>query len=117
MELFLNWHNSLFVVPTILALQEKGEQIRDMQVERALGHLTGLTPKQEKVIRSMANSIVNHLLHLPIINLKEYANTSQGHLYTEILQNLFDLDVKEEGKRPNLMLKKSHKQGYHRRAE
>lgn len=116
MELFLKWHNSLFVVPTILALQQKGEQIRDMQVERALEHLSGLTPKQEKVVRSMANSIVNHLLHLPIINLKEYANTSQGHLYTEILQNLFDLNVREDGERPNLMLKKNQKQGYHRRA-
>ena len=117
MELFLKWHNSLFVVPTILALQEKGEQIRDLQVERALGHLSGLTPKQEKVIRSMANSIVNHLLHVPIINLKEYANTSQGHLYTEILQNLFDLNVGEEAKRPSLMASKSQGQAYHRRAE
>ncbi len=117
MELFLKWHNSLYVVPTILALQQKGEQIRDLQVERALGHLTGLTPKQEKVIRSMANSIVNHLLHLPIINLKEYANTSQGHLYTEILQNLFDLKVSEEAERPSLMANKSQGQAYHRRAE
>jgi len=117
MELFLKWHNSLFVIPTILALQEKGEQIRDLQVERALGHFSGLTPKQEKVIRSMANSIVNHLLHVPIVNLKEYANTSQGHLYTEILQNLFDLNVKEAGKRPSLILKKSQEHGYHRRAK
>ncbi|HBV86367.1 MAG TPA: glutamyl-tRNA reductase [Desulfosporosinus sp.] len=117
MELFLKWHNTLYVVPTILALQEKGEKIRDLQVERALTHLSGLTPKQEKVIRSMANSIVNHLLHVPIINLKEYANTSQGHLYTEILQNLFDLNVRQEGSRPSLILKKSQGQGHHRRAE
>ncbi|EHQ88376.1 glutamyl-tRNA reductase [Desulfosporosinus youngiae] len=117
MDLFLKWHNSLFVIPTILALQEKGEQIRDLQVKRALEHLSGLTPKQEKAIRSMANSIVNHLLHLPIVNLKEYANTSQGHLYTEILQNLFDLDVNEAGTRPSLIVKKSQEQGFHRRAE
>ena len=99
--------------------QEKGEQIRDIQVERALEHFSGLTPKQEKVIRSMANSIVNHLLHVPIINLKEYANTSQGHLYTEILQNLFDLNVNDvkEGERPKLMVNKSQAQVYHRRAK
>jgi len=46
----------------------------------------------------MANSIVNQLLHTPIMNLKKYADTRQGHLYTEILQNLFDLDVDEETK-------------------
>lgn len=116
MELFLKWHNTQSVVPTILALQKKGEQIRDLQVERALEHFSGLTPKQEKVIRSMANSIVNHLLHIPIINLKEYANTSQGHLYAEVFQNIFDLNVGEEGARRN-MTKKRHAQGCHRRAE
>ena len=96
---FLKWHNSLFVVPTIVALQQKGQKIKELQLERAFERLGGLTPKQEKVVRSMANSIVNHLLHVPITNLKEYASTSQGHLYTEILQNLFDLDVENEEKR------------------
>jgi len=103
MLIFLKWHNSLFIVPTILALQQKGQEIKDFQVERALEHLGGLTPKQEKIIRSMASSIVNQLLYVPITNLKEYATTNQGHLYAEILQNLFDLDVREEAERPSLM--------------
>ncbi|MGI6120141.1 MAG: glutamyl-tRNA reductase [Desulfosporosinus sp.] len=104
---FLKWHNSLFVVPTIIALQQKGKAIKDAQVEQALRHLKGLTPKQEKIIRSMANSIVNKLLYIPITNLKEYANTSQGHLYTEILQNLFDLDVLEETKWSSSMVNRN----------
>lgn len=99
MELFLKWHNSLYVVPTISALQQKGQKMKDALLERSLERLGELTPKQEKIIRSMANSIVNHILHVPITNLKEYATTSQGHLYTEILQNLFDLDNIEEAKR------------------
>ncbi|HUS88049.1 MAG TPA: glutamyl-tRNA reductase, partial [Desulfosporosinus sp.] len=103
---------------TILALQQKGQKIKDAQVERALEHLGELTPKQEKIIRSMANSIVNHLLHTPITNLKEYATTSQGHLYTEILQNIFDLDVKEEAKRPRSMANQNPGHvHHHRRAE
>ena len=118
MLLFLKWHNSLTVVPTILALQEKGKTIKDALLSRALERLGGLTPNQEKVVTSMANSIVNHLLHLPITNLKEYANTSQGHLYTEILQNLFDLEIEEEGKRPNLTVNQNPGQmHHHRRAE
>ncbi len=117
MLLFLKWHNSLFVVPTIVALQQKGQQIKEMQLNRALERLNGLTPKQEKIVRSMANSIVNHLLHIPITNLKEYATTSQGHLYTEILQNLFDLDVEGENKRQVTAM--NHKAGhvFHGRAE
>ena len=116
MLIFLKWHNSLFVIPTISALQHKGQTTKDALLERALDQLGELTPKQEKVIRSMANSIVNHLLHTPITNLKEYATTSQGHLYTEILQNLFDLDVKEEAKRPSLIVKQHPGHMGHRRA-
>lgn len=93
---FLKWHNSLYAVPTIVALQRRGEQVRDVMLESALSKLGDLNPKHEKVIRSLANSIVTHLLHAPIRNLKEAANTSQGHLYTEILQNLFSLTVEEE---------------------
>lgn len=96
---FMKWHNSLFVVPTIVALQHRGDEIRNVQLEHALSKLGGLTDKQEKVIRSMANSIVNQLLHTPITNLKELATTRQGHLYTEILQNLFSLDVDEKSVR------------------
>jgi len=117
MLIFLKWHNSLFVVPTILALQQKGQRIKEMQLERAFEHLSGLTSKQEKIVRSMANSIVNHLLHVPITNLKEYATTSQGHLYTEILQNLFDLEVAEENKRPVKLLDQHPGHVHHGRAE
>ncbi|HWQ40424.1 MAG TPA: glutamyl-tRNA reductase [Desulfosporosinus sp.] len=118
MLLFTKWLNSLFVVPTIVALQQKGQKTKNAQLSRALERLGELTPNQEKIISSMANSIVNHLLHGAIKNLKEYATTSQGHLYTEILQNLFDLDVAEEEKRPGLMLKHNSEHAHHhRRAE
>lgn len=118
MLLFIKWHNSLFVVPTIVALQQKGQQIKDLQLDRAMERLGGLTPKQEKIVRSMANSIVNHLLHIPITNLKEYATTNQGHLYTEILQNLFALEVEGENKR-QVKTVNHHKAGhmFHGRAE
>jgi glutamyl-tRNA reductase len=107
MDNFLKWHNSLFVIPTIVALQRKGEQIKNALLVNALDKLGELSPKQDKVIRSLANSIVTHLLHAPITNLKEVANSSQGHLYTEILQNLFNLEVDEESSRQGLMAQES----------
>lgn len=99
MTQFLKWHNSLFVIPTIVALQQRAEEIKTSLLTSALDKLGEISPKQEKVVRSLANSIVTHLLHAPITNLKEFANSSQGHLYTEILQNLFNLEVDEEGSR------------------
>jgi glutamyl-tRNA reductase len=99
MSAFLKWHNSLFVVPTLVALKERGNTIKEVELERALARLGTLTDKQQKVISSLANSIVNQLLHEPITNLKEYAGTHQGHLYTEILQNLFNLEVEGQAAR------------------
>ncbi|MDK2986027.1 MAG: glutamyl-tRNA reductase [Clostridia bacterium] len=96
---FFKWLGSLFVVPTIVALRDKAEKIKQSELNRAFNRLAPLTDREKKVIGSMANSIVKQLLHDPIINLKKYANTSQGHLYSEILQNLFDLEVEGQKKK------------------
>jgi len=96
--IFLKWLNTQFVTPTIVALKQKGEEIKEAELTKAFNKLGNLTEKEKKVISSLAHSVVNQLLHDPIINLKAYANTNHGHLYTEILQNLFNLEV--EGQRP-----------------
>lgn len=90
---FLTWLSSQFVVPTITALTGMGDSIKQKELTRAYNRLGELTLREQKIISSMANSIVKQLLHLPVIRLKEYASTSEGHLYTEVLQNLFDLEV------------------------
>lgn len=100
-DVFFKWLGTLFVVPTIVALRDKANAIKERELERALRRLPRLSDKEKKVVCSLANSIVNQLIHSPIVNLKEYANTRQGHLYTEVLQNLFDLDVPDEENRLN----------------
>lgn len=94
---FNNWLNTLFVVPTIVALKEKAESIKKAELTRAFNRLGTVTAREEKVITSLANSIVNQLLHDPIIELKASACNQQGHLVTEILQNLFRLSVANDG--------------------
>jgi glutamyl-tRNA reductase len=95
---FLKWLNSLFVVPTIIALKEKGESIKEKELERVLRKLPGLSEKERKIVGSLANSIINQMLHDPIVQIRHYAATHQGHLYSEVLQNLFCLEV--QGQRP-----------------
>ncbi|MDH7576332.1 MAG: glutamyl-tRNA reductase [Bacillota bacterium] len=90
---FLKWLSTLSVVPTIRVLQEKGEEIKEAELRRYLRRLGKLDPRSEKIIRGLANSIINKLLHTPIIRLKEYACKHEGHLYSQILENLFDLKV------------------------
>jgi glutamyl-tRNA reductase len=90
---FGKWLNSRHTVPVIQALCKKGEEIRDAELEKAMKKLGPLTEKEEKILRSMASSIATKLVNTPIVQLREYAQTDQGHLYTQILRNLFDLPV------------------------
>ncbi|MCW2278467.1 glutamyl-tRNA reductase [Heliophilum fasciatum] len=90
---FLKWLNSLFVVPTIVALKAKGEEVRKKELERVLGRMKDLPEKDQKTISALASSIVNQLLHDPITQIRHYAASPDGHLYSEILQNLFGLAI------------------------
>lgn len=93
LEGFMKWLGTQFVVPTISSLKKLGDQIKQKELRRALNRLGEISDHDRKVVGSLANSIVNQLLHIPVTRLKEYALTPEGHLYTEVLQNLFDLDV------------------------
>jgi len=93
---FWKWLSMQFVTPTIAALKKRGEEIRQKEMQKAYNRLGNITEREKKIISSMTNSIVNQLLHDPVMELKKSALTKQGHLYTEILQNLFNLDVPKE---------------------
>lgn len=97
LEEFNNWLSTLYVIPVVKALKQFGEQIKEAELKRAFNRLGTVSPREEKVIRSLASSIVNQLLHFPVVNLKEIAATNQGHLYAEVLKKLFELQVEGDG--------------------
>lgn len=90
---FMSWLGTQYVVPTIAALKQRGEEIKEHELKRALNRLEKLSEHDRKVISALAGSIVNQILHTPVTQLKSYALTAEGHLYTRIMQNLFCLDV------------------------
>lgn len=93
LEKFMKWHGTQFVIPTVTALKNWGEEIKQKELQRALNRLGNLSEHDQKVVSSLANSIINQILHVPVTQLKKYALTVEGHLYTEIMQNLFELEV------------------------
>lgn len=96
LDQFMQWLSMQFVVPTIAALKQRGEEIKQKELRRALNRLGELSEHDRKVVSSLANSIVNQLLHVPVTQLKAYALTTEGHLYTKVLQNLFKLEIPGE---------------------
>lgn len=91
-EEFARWQGSLFVVPTVSALKRRGEEIKQKELMRAFNRLGDVSEHERKVIGSLANAIVNQLLHTPVTQLKDYALTDKGQIYTEALNKLFCLD-------------------------
>jgi len=93
--LYLDWLRGLDAVPTIVSLRDRLEAIRQMELEKALGKLGGLTSEQQATIASMTQAMVNKILHQPMTELKRQAAQQNGHVYTSVLRRLFGLEEKE----------------------
>lgn len=93
---FIDWINGLQVLPTIIKLRDKMEDIKSGELERAYHKLGSLSPEQKKVIDSLADRIIDKVLHGPISGLKKESSTSVGMLYSETIQRLYDLDRRPE---------------------
>ncbi len=92
LEKFNEWLAALYVVPVISALKQKGETIKNRELKKVFNRLDA-SDYERKVISTMANNIINQLLHDPVVNLKEMACSNQGHLYAEVSKKLFDLQL------------------------
>jgi glutamyl-tRNA reductase len=89
---FVFWLNSLEVVPTISALKQRAENIKEMELGKALSRLGSLNEKQREEVKALASGIINKLLHQPIVRIKECSDRKDGYVYVESLRHLFDLE-------------------------
>ncbi len=92
---YLTWLRSLDVVPTIVSLRQRVEEIRGAELQRVLGRLGDLSPEQREAVTVMTHAMVNKILHQPMTELKRRAALQDGHLYTSVLRRLFGLEDKD----------------------
>jgi glutamyl-tRNA reductase len=86
------WLRSLEVVPTLTALRNKAEEIRRLEVNKFLSKMGDLSVEQRETLEGLATSIINKLLHSPLVALKDEARSKNGALYIEAARRLFNLD-------------------------
>ncbi|MBI3753766.1 MAG: glutamyl-tRNA reductase, partial [Deltaproteobacteria bacterium] len=98
-EKFYRWVKSLDVVPTIVALKKKLEEVRKGEMEKALSGMNTLQEKDIQIIDAMTKAIVNKIVHDPVTHLKKEANKVEGDFYIEATRKLFDLDKEEEAEK------------------
>lgn len=60
-------------VPTIVELQSRLEEIRKGELDKCLRRLGPITTEQQQAIEVLSTSIINKVLHYPILRLKETA--------------------------------------------
>ena len=83
---FMKWWDSLDVLPTIKALRQNAEDIRQRELAKALGILDDLTPENQQVLDTLTRSIVNKILHDPTDSLKNGATKSQIRTAKELFR-------------------------------
>lgn len=98
---FNKWLRSLNVVETISALRQYADTLRQHELKRALHRLPDLTQREATMIQDLSTRIVNKLLHIPMLRLKEASIEGQEHIYADALNYLFDLKEQSDGKNNN----------------
>lgn len=93
---FTSWQKARSVVPTITELKEKVETIRLAHIQGA-GSVEFSALSREEIARmeEISQAIVNQILHIPMVNLKAAASSSDIQALArqaETLRNLFNLD-------------------------
>jgi glutamyl-tRNA reductase len=88
---FLEWQKSLDVVPILIELRQRADEIRRHEIERARKHLGTLTPEQEAALDAATSAIVNKLLHPPTVHLKEIARNGFAAEQVALIRKLFGL--------------------------
>lgn len=89
---FRDWLRALDVVPAITFLRRRADQIRAERLARAERRLRGLSPAQRRAVEALAARIVDRLLHVPTVRLKEAAASPEGLIYARAVQDLFGAD-------------------------
>jgi glutamyl-tRNA reductase len=94
-EKFHEWQASLDVVPAIASLRALAEEIRMAELRKADGLLGRLDESQRRAVEAVTAQIVNKLLHLPTVRMKQAAAAADGVIYAEAVRHLFGLGEDE----------------------
>ncbi|MBM3225811.1 MAG: glutamyl-tRNA reductase, partial [Candidatus Tectomicrobia bacterium] len=89
---FQQWLEVRDAVPTIVALRQHAEAIRQQELEKTLAKLGPLAEHQRRALEALTSGIVNKLLHAPTVYLKRSSQEGQVRDAVQMVRHLFHLD-------------------------
>jgi glutamyl-tRNA reductase len=93
---FVHWLQAREVTPTIVALRQRFEQIRQSELRRLDSKLAGLPPEARARVDEITRLLVEKLLLTPTEQLKAASDESLVVAYAEALHRVFALSAPEE---------------------
>ncbi|XID93594.1 glutamyl-tRNA reductase [Paenibacillaceae bacterium WGS1546] len=96
-EAYRQWYATLGVSPLIRALQDRAAAVHESTMDSMLRKLPDLDERQTKVIRKLTKSMVNQVIHDPILRIKELAAEKRSDEAMALFVQLFALEDEVEG--------------------
>ena len=93
---FRKWMADLEVVPTIVAIKEKIENITEIETAKTIAAMDNLSEEDKQAIRRMAQAIASRIMHDPILFLKDTGTHRKDSFYLNAARQLFNLDPNDE---------------------
>ena len=90
-ELFRARQEQLNVVPTIVSLRRRVEEIRQAEMKRMRRMFGELTPEQERALEALTQGLVNKILHTPFTELKQAALRPDRSEFIDVVRTIFHL--------------------------
>jgi len=79
------------VIPTIVSLRARLEEIRVGEVRKTLARLPDAGPETRAAIDALSTAMVNKILHAPMTKLRELSRAGTNRSWLELVHELFGL--------------------------
>lgn len=90
---FSKWLSTLEVTPTIIALRNRFDEIRRVELGKTISGWKDLPPDAERRLEALTMAMMNKLLHAPTSALKQAGQGGRIDLYVDALRQLFELEA------------------------
>ncbi len=93
---FRKWMDSLSIVPTIKAINDKMTAIVELEFNKTMSSLGHLSQVDRDAVRRMTQAIATRAIHDPIRFLRNTGDHRDDSMYLNVTRQLFDLDIPEK---------------------
>jgi glutamyl-tRNA reductase len=95
-EAFRTWQRGSDVAPTVAALRARADEVVAAELGRLRQRRPDLSDEQRADVAQAVHRVVQRLLHLPSVRVRQLAAEPGGEAYAQALRALFDLEIPQD---------------------